>query len=354
MFILLHLTERKIMRDRLFNIIEGNSDLLISKIISWVILLAILISSVAFVLESDPDLLAKHEKTFHLIDTIVVIIFTIEYVSRLVLVRKRLQFFVQPLNIIDLLAILPFYITLFWPTHLDLRIVRLIRLIRIFRLFKLAKYSESFALTARALKDSSAALFALIILMMLVLVMNSSFMYFAEHEAHISRCSKALCSGQWIEGQHSPEELYCPVCRTPLELPTGNANVAKNFRSISKTFWWCMVTMTTVGYGDVVPQTTLGAFIASITMILGILCIALPTGVVATNFASLYQESVEKKKQRTAPTPEENQKKLQQSMDALLKAAEEVVRHHPKSNVKNATERKMNCPHCTQEIILEA
>lgn len=333
------------MRDRLFDIIEGNSDLFISRFISWVILLAIVVSSVAFVLESVHELQEHYGKYFYWIDVTVVIIFTLEYVSRLLLVRRKLEFMRQPLNIVDLIAILPFYIELLVPFHLDLRIVRIIRLIRIFRLFKIAKYSESFSLTMRALKESSAALVALVILMMIIMVMCSSVMYFAEHDAHVSYCSDMpKCHGEWREGRDSPDKLECHLCHKPVELPVGVASKSVSFNSIISTFWWCIVTMTTVGYGDVVPQTKIGCMIAGFTMICGILCIALPTGVIATNFSALYIQAMDEKKKmviegKTAEDP------FKHSVDNLLKAAQEVLKQSASKNVTH-------CPHCSKEIIL--
>ncbi|MEK7487385.1 MAG: ion transporter [Planctomycetota bacterium] len=333
------------MRDRLFDIIEGNSDLFISKLISWIILLAILVSSVAFVLESVHELHEDYSKIFHWIDVTVVIIFSLEYLSRFILVRRKLEFVRQPLNLIDVIAILPFYIELLIPSNIDLRIVRIIRLVRIFRMFKIAKYSESFTLTMRALKESSAALIALVILMMIIMVMCSSVMYFAEHDAHISYCPDAPnCRGDWREGPDSSKKIECSLCHKPVPMPIGTASKADSYRSIVSTFWWCIVTMTTVGYGDVVPQTKIGGIIAGFTMICGILCIALPTGVIATNFSALYLQAIEEKKKKamegkTAVDP------FKQSVDHLLKAAQEVLKQ---SSAKN----RIHCPHCSKEISL--
>ena len=296
------------MRDKIFDIMEGNSDSLISKLIGWVVILAILVSSVGFVLESVEELRVQHEKLFELLDLIVVAIFTLEYAIRLITVRKRLEFVGQPLNIIDILAIAPFYLELLLGNFLDLRILRLIRLIRIFRLFKMARYSESMAITAAAFRATGAALISLTILMGILLIISSSLMYFAEHDAHVSHCLKpnsdgTLCLGKWVEGTHSPDKAECPLCHKQLELPTGTAQVAKNFRSIVTSFWWCIVTMTTVGYGDVVPQTALGKILAGFTMLAGILCIALPTGVIATAFNNQFEEARKKKLQLSQAEP---------------------------------------------------
>lgn len=296
------------MRDRIFNIVDGQDDSFLSRFISWIIVLTILVSSIAFVLESVSELYAQYRHEFYVLEIVVVIIFTLEYLIRFITVRRRLAFMVKPLNIVDILAILPFYMELLLSGFIDLRILRIIRLVRVFRLFKMAKYSDSLALTLEALRDTGAALITLAILMSIVLVMSSSVMYFAEHDAHISYCGQrssdgTFCQGKWIEGTHAVDRPECPVCHHALTLPTGNAQVAKNFRSILSTFWWCIVTMTTVGYGDVVPQTVLGKIVAGLTMLGGILCIALPTGVMATAFMNRFDEARKKKQAAHVPPP---------------------------------------------------
>lgn len=306
------------MRDKIYNIMEGNSELWISKLISWIVITAIVVACAAFVLESIPEYGLKYKGEFALLELIIVILFTIEYTIRFFTVRGKLSFMVHPLNIIDLLAILPFYLGLLLPLQADLRIVRIVRLIRVFRIFKLAKYSQSFQITILALKDASFALAALALLMSIVLVICSTGVYFAEHESEIP-CMQASCGGKWTLGVDDAANAKCPKCQTAMQLPPA----ATHFRSIASTFWWCIVTMTTVGYGDVVPQTPLGRVIAGITMILGILCIALPTGVIATTFSTRYEQA---KKDKQA---------AEKTADTAAQAKEEHL---------------ITCPHCGKKF----
>lgn len=309
------------MRDKIYAILEGESECWISKIVAIIILTAILVSSVAFVFETLPQAKA-YQTELRILEIIVVIIFTIEYLLRLITSRERLSFLFTPLNVIDFLSILPFYLELFLISMLNLRILRVIRLIRIFRLFKLSRYSESLAITLKALHQSASSFAILLVLMAILMILFSSFVYFAEHDAHIAYChhqnkNGTYCAGMWIDGhdnvktsecptchqmqavvQDDSQEIKCPVCGNLLERPTGRASIAQNFASIPHTFWWCIVTMTTVGYGDVVPQTVIGKIVAGLTMIFGILCIALPTGVMATTFLNVLEEERKKKQSK--------------------------------------------------------
>lgn len=287
------------MRDKIYAILEGESDCLLAKIISVIILTAILVSSVAVVVETMPQA-KKYQEELKILEIVVVIIFSVEYFLRFITSRQRFSFIFKPLNMIDILSILPFYLELFLMNIINLRILRVIRLIRVFRLFKLSRYSESLMMTMKALQQAASSFAILLVLMAIVMVLCSSFVYFAEYDAHITYCSHIgsdgkPCEGQWIEGRDDPNKPECPVCHQALELPSGKASVAQNFTSIPHTFWWCIVTMTTVGYGDVVPQTVWGKLLAGLTMIFGILCIALPTGVMATNFLNVLEEEKKKK-----------------------------------------------------------
>lgn len=274
---------------------EGESDHLIARIIAIVIMLTIIVSSIAFVLETVEPYNRYYPEFFRMLELVAVIIFTIEYFVRFITVRRKLKFIFQPMNIIDLLAILPFYLTLFLPIHLDLRILRILRLVRIFRLLKLARYSVALRVTFQALYDARFAFVALIFGMMMVIVLSSSCVYLAENQQTV-HCSQQHCKGIWHANVHSFEEPKCPKCKHRLELPPG----ATAFRNIVTTFWWSITTITTVGYGDVVPQTPIGRLVAAFTMIAGILCIALPTGVIATTFTDRYHEARAKQQERIA------------------------------------------------------
>lgn len=205
------------MRDKIFDIIEGNSESLISKVVSCAVFLTILVSCVAFVLESIPELHEQYRREFYILDVVVVMIFTLEYAIRFITVRKKWEHIWQPFNIIDILSILPFYLDLLLSGVVSLRVLRLVRLVRIFRIFKLAKYSESLTVTINAFRDARPALASLVVLMGMVLVLFSSAMYYAEHDAHIGYChhkntNGTICHGRWVEGANSPDKPACSVC----------------------------------------------------------------------------------------------------------------------------------------------
>jgi voltage-gated potassium channel len=188
---------------------------------------------------------------FHIIDVISVIIFTIEYLLRLWVctlhphfrdpVWGRVRYALTPLAIIDLLAILPFYLPLAIP--FDLRELRVLRLFRIVRIMKLGRYSQSVRLFEEVVKRKKEDIIISICVLLMILVLASSAMYYAEHEAQ-------------------PEK----------------------FASIPNSMWWGIVTLATVGYGDVYPVTPFGQFIGGIVVVIGIGVFALPTAILASGF----------------------------------------------------------------------
>lgn len=167
------------------------------------------------------------------------------------IVTGRLRFIIKPLPVIDLLAILPFYLS-FVP--IDLRFIRVFRLFRIFRVAKLGRYSSSVRLLGRVVRNKKEELVITGMVMILLVVLTSSFMYFAENEAQPNK-----------------------------------------FPDIPTTMWWSVVTLTTVGYGDVYPVTGTGKFFAAIIAILGIGMFALPTGILGAGFVEEIQKRRSKK-----------------------------------------------------------
>lgn len=179
-----------------------------------------------------------------------VIVFTGEYVLRLWScvedsryasgVKGRLRFAVTPLALIDLMAILPFYLPF---TGLDLRFLRVVRMMRVFRVAKVGRYSQSLRLLKSVANARKEQLLCTVALLLVLLVMAASLMYFAENAAQ-------------------PEA----------------------FSSIPAAMWWAVATLTTVGYGDVYPVTVLGKVMASTVAVLGIGLFALPTGILGAGF----------------------------------------------------------------------
>ena len=196
-------------------------------------------------------------------------VFTVEYILRVWSctvnprfkdpVRGRLQFLVTPLALVDLMAVLPFYLPFLFP---DLRFMRAMRLFRLFRVLKLARYSESLQTFVDVLRLKKEELLLMLFAIMILLVVSSSLMYEAENAAQ-------------------PEA----------------------FAIIPAAMWWGIVTLATVGYGDVYPVTPWGRFIGSIVVILGIGLFALPTGVLASGFAEVLAKRKEEQKMQKFRCP---------------------------------------------------
>ena len=172
-----------------------------------------------------------------------IIWFTFEYVMRLISSPNKWQFLKSFLNMIDLLAILPYFITLSIKTGntTPLSVLRVVRLVRVFRIFKLSRHSLGLRILGHTLKASISELGMLIFFLLLGVILFSSAIYYAE------------------QGQND------------------------SFKSIPHAFWYSLVTMTTVGYGDMVPKTFFGKMVGSLCAIVGVLTIALPVPVIVSN-----------------------------------------------------------------------
>lgn len=199
------------------------------------------------------------------IEFLSIFVFTIEYLLRLWTCTEnkeyarpiigRIKFAFTPLAIIDLLAIIPFYLPIF--INLDLRFLRLLRLFRIFRLFKLARYTQSFDILTRVMKKEKESLILTFFLLIVVVIISSSLMYFVEKDIQ-------------------PEA----------------------FASIPHALWWAVASLTTVGYGDIYPISAIGKFMAAIIAIMGIGFVALPTGIISSGY-------IEELKNKKGNTPHE-------------------------------------------------
>lgn len=214
------------------------------------ILVLILLNAAAVILETVDSIENQMRFYFYWFEVFSVIVFTLEYLTRIWActtqkdysrpVIGRLKFIFTPLALIDLLAILPFYFTFF---TFDLRFIRTLRVFRLLRLMKLVRYSASITLFGKVLKNRREELIVTASIVLVMMVLSASFMYFAEHEAQ-------------------PDA----------------------FPDIPSSMWWAIVTLTTVGYGDVFPVTTLGKIFAAVIAILGIGMFALPTGILGASF----------------------------------------------------------------------
>jgi voltage-gated potassium channel len=241
----------RLRRRAVFEIIEeGPTDYLLPKLVDAALVALICINVIAVCLETVPTLNAKYGTLFRIIDWVSVAIFTVEYVVRLWVAPEhmpysglkpnaaRVKYAMTPYAIIDLLAILPFYLAFLVPW--DLRLLRVFRLVRF---FKLARYSTGLRSLARAVQAEWRALAASLIIMAGLVLTAGAIMYAVERAAQ-------------------PDA----------------------FGTIPHALWWAVVTLTTVGYGDVVPQTVSGRMLGGVIMLFGLAMFALPLGIVATAF----------------------------------------------------------------------
>jgi voltage-gated potassium channel len=175
--------------------------------------------------------------------------FTVEYLLRLACVGRPLKYAFSFYGIVDLLAIVPTYLSLLLPGSQYLLVIRILRILRIFRILKLVAYLSEARLLMRALRASSRKITVFLFTVLTLVVIFGSLMYVIEGEAN-------------------------------------------GFTSIPRSIYWAIVTLTTVGYGDISPQTGMGQTLASMVMILGYSIIAVPTGIVTVEMSQAFRQKV--------------------------------------------------------------
>lgn len=214
------------------------------------IITLIALNVVAVMLETEPDIAETYKEWFLINETISTAVFSIEYLLRIWVAPRhrartgreggRLAAIASPMAIVDLVAIAPFFLQFI---QMDLRIARAIRLLRLLRILKMGRYAHAVRTLANVIERKVEELAIAVFVSVLVLVLCSSAMYFAEHSAQ-------------------PEA----------------------FRSIPATMWWAVVTLTSVGYGDVSPITGPGKVVGAVVCMAGVLVVALPTAIIASGF----------------------------------------------------------------------
>lgn len=233
--------ERRRLKEKLFVIIFG-SETRAGKFFDVLLLIVIGLSLVFVMLESVPSIHGRAETIIEAAEWIITVLFTLEYILRIYIVRNRQKYIFSFYGIIDLLAVLPVYFSLFIPTVYGLSVVRAIRLLRVFRILKLTRYIDESQFIAKALAASKRKIGVFLFSVLMLVTVLGSVMYIIE----------------------SPES---------------------GFTSIPQSIYWAIVTLTTVGYGDIAPLTVAGKFISSLVMIIGYSIIAVPTGIVSSEIA---------------------------------------------------------------------
>jgi voltage-gated potassium channel len=211
------------------------------KLFDIVLLIMIFLSIILLMLETIPSLSKSWTRFFYIMEWVITVFFTIEYLLRLYCVYQPLKYAKSFFGIIDILSILPMYLDILFPGAHSLMIIRAFRLLRIFRIFKLNAFLNQGQFIMDAIKESRPKLTVFMFFVLLSVCIFGSVIYLAEHVAN------------------------------------------PQFDSIPTSIYWAIVTLTTVGYGDISPVTPLGKIIASAIMILGYAVIAVPTGIVTSS-----------------------------------------------------------------------
>jgi voltage-gated potassium channel len=226
------------------------SDTKAGKAFDIVLLVAILASVMVVLLESTPGFDPEISLTLITLEFGFTFLFTIEYILRIISVRRPLRYMISFYGLVDLIAVLPTYISLFIPGAQYFLVVRILRLLRVFRVLKLGLYLSQAELLGRAMHASRIKIGIFLFTVLNIVVIVGAAMYV-------------------IEGPQN------------------------GFSSIPLSIYWAVVTMTTVGYGDLAPNTTLGRVLASLVMLIGYGIIAVPTGIVTVEMVRSRDQAAE-------------------------------------------------------------
>jgi len=233
------------MKDYIKSIVEINDNRM-SRVFAFFIQALILISIITFSIETIPNLKPQTRTILESIELVCVIVFTIEYLLRIFVADRKPKFIFSFFGIIDLLAILPFYLSF----GVDLRSLRALRFLRLFRVLKLVRYNRAMNHFTRAIKSAKEEIFLFIFITLILIYFAAVGIYYFENQAQ-------------------PE----------------------HFSSIFDSLWWAIITLTTVGYGDVYPITVGGKIFTFLILMIGLGIVAIPTGIIS----SALTKSIDKK-----------------------------------------------------------
>lgn len=214
------------------------------------LLIAIFSSIIVVMLDSVIGIHRQYGKLFNIMEWIFAALFTVEYILRLVSIRKPISYVISPLGIIDLIALLPSYLSIFFIGAQSLLVFRALRLLRVFRIFKLGHFLTEINFLTQALKNSVRKISIFLLTVLTITVILGSIMYLVEKREN-------------------------------------------GFSNIPESIYWAIVTITTVGYGDISPITPLGKFVASVVMLIGYAIIAVPTGIITHDIAVAARQKKE-------------------------------------------------------------
>jgi len=226
------------------------ADTPMGKLFDVVLLILILVSVILVMLESVTSIDTHYHDFLYFGEWVITIFFTIEYILRIITVKKASNYIFSFYGIIDFLSTIPLYLSFILAGSNALLAVRALRLLRVFRILKITRYMGEANKLNKALRDSKPKIFVFLFAVLILSIIAGTIMYL-------------------VEGEQS------------------------GFVSIPISVYWCIVTLTTVGFGDIAPVTPLGQFIAAIIMIMGYGIIAVPTGIVSAEYASKKTHTVD-------------------------------------------------------------
>lgn len=216
----------------------------IGKMFDLVLLILIVLSVIFVMLESVSSIDTQFHEVLYIGEWVITIFFTFEYIARIITVKKPFRYIFSFYGIIDFLSTIPLYLSFILSGSSALLTVRALRLLRIFRILKITRYIGESNKLKRALLHSRAKIFIFLFAVIIISIISGTIMYLVEGEEN-------------------------------------------GFASIPQSVYWCIVTLTTVGYGDISPGTALGQFIASLIMVMGYGIIAVPTGIVTVEYSKM-------------------------------------------------------------------
>jgi len=228
-------------RFKLYEVIFGY-DTPAGKLFDICLIIAIIMSVLVVMLESVSSYNEAYGTLFTRLEWIFTVLFTLEYIARIISIGKPIKYIFSFYGVVDLISLLPTYLALIFPPAFSLVDIRTIRLLRIFRILKLTRYMRASRILAEAIKNSGAKIGVFLLVVLTIVIIAGTLMYLIEGEEY-------------------------------------------GFNNIPHSIYWAIVTLTTVGYGDISPSTPLGQVIASIIMIMGYGVIAVPTGIVGVELS---------------------------------------------------------------------
>ena len=289
----------KLLRTQLYAVMDAPETSVAALCVNILVMATILLSTAAFCLSTLPSMGTPYrQRVFESIELACVVVFTVDYGLRLFCCPELRPFLVAPLNLVDLASILPFYVQLGLDDQGSgsagsSRVVRVVRIVRMLRILKLGRRFERLRIVARALVESADMLLLLLFLIMVCLITFGTAVHYAEQGTYLPQ-QGFYSRAPWDQScamldVTTRREITTSMVTPPLLNVTRSCRpLPTPFDSIPRSFYWCITTLLTVGYGDVEPITPLGRFVGATCMIVGVLLLSLPVSIIGTEFTQQY------------------------------------------------------------------